>query len=108
MTRLEEIFNLANSRYFRGRLKNVKIKWKRGGWKKKTVVGTTTSPDGEKFLIQISDQIRIYNSLVITTVLHEMIHVQQWNKVSFEASHGNKFNARMKQLANLGAFRGLW
>jgi len=36
-----------------------------------------------------------------------MVHVEQW-KVPTKQAHGNKFNKRMKRLANLGAFRGLW
>ena len=42
------------------------------------------------------------------TVLHEMVHVEQWDKVTDRTMHGRKFQKRMKQLAARGAFNGLW
>ena len=41
------------------------------------------------------------------TLLHEMVHVEQW-KLPRKQAHGRKFQKRMKQLAAVGAFNGIW
>jgi predicted SprT family Zn-dependent metalloprotease len=48
------------------------------------------------------------SSVAIMTVIHELVHVEQWDEVTDKTQHGRKFTARMKQLANKGAFNGLW
>lgn len=114
MTRLEEIFHIANSRYFGSRLKNVKIRWQKKSKMPPHAIGNTISEHGavpkgtRKFEIWISEDVKRFGSFTIMTVLHEMVHVQQWNKVTNKTCHGRLFNKRMKQLANLGAFNGLW
>ena len=42
-----------------------------------------------------------------STLLHEMVHVEQW-KLPRKQAHGRKFQKRMKQLAAVGAFNGIW
>ena len=116
MTRLEENFHLANSRYFGGRLKNVKVKLttRHIGGRRRSAVGVThSSPEkvhrGErKFLIEISSDLKIHPSMTILTLFHEMVHVKQWDKVTNETCHGRLFNKEMKRLAAAGAFNGLW
>ena len=61
-----------------------------------------------KFVIEISTGLKKFPSVTVQTLIHECVHVEQWDKVTERTQHGNLFNARMKQLANLGAFRGLW
>ena len=47
-------------------------------------------------------------NVTILTILHELVHVEQWDGVTEKTMHGRKFDARMKQLAVKGAFNGLW
>jgi hypothetical protein len=113
VTRLEEIFHVANSRYFRSKLKNVKIKWAKTGIPRHAVAVTWSVsgsvPKGtRKFLIEISQDLRKYKSITILTVLHEMVHVEQWDKIKPGQDHGRLFQNRMKDLAAKGAFNGLW
>jgi hypothetical protein len=114
MTRLEEIFGIANSRYFRSRLKNVKIRWQKKSKMPPRAVGNTRSEYGRlpkgsrKFEIWISDDLKKFSSFTIMTIIHEMVHCEQWDKTTGKTCHGRLFNKRMKQLANLGAFNGLW
>jgi predicted SprT family Zn-dependent metalloprotease len=46
--------------------------------------------------------------VAVLTILHELVHVAQWDQVTEKTQHGREFNARMKQLAAKGAFVGLW
>lgn len=114
MTQLEQIYHLANSRYFRGRLKNVKIKWVRKGFPSSHIMARTRSvlgtvPKGKrKFLIELDWALRRYRSVTIMTVIHELVHVEQWDKVKTGREHGRLFQNRMKDLAAKGAFNGLW
>lgn len=114
LTMLQENFHLLNSRYFRGRLKNVTVKWKNGGWKDGRRIATTWSQLGDvpkgtrKFTIEIDSALKKYHAFTISTLIHEAVHVEQWDKVSTKACRGRLFNKRMKQLAVKGAFNGLW
>ena len=113
MTRLEEIFHAANSRYFRSRLKNVKIKWGRD--LPKSSMAVTRSQHGKvpagtrKFFIEVDPGLRKYRAVTILTVIHELVHVEQWDRVpQHHSHHGRIFQNRMKDLAAKGAFNGLW
>ena len=111
---LKDIFDLANSRYFRNRLKNVTIRWAKDREIRSQSLAVTRSqhgkvPKGErKFLILLSKELKKMSSVAIMTVLHELTHVEQWDKVTDRTQHGRKFQKRMKQLAAKGAFNGLW
>jgi len=111
---LKEIVNLANSRYFRNRLKNVTIRWARDKEIRSQSLAVTRSqhgrvPRGErKFLILLSKELKKMSNVAVMTILHELVHVEQWDKVTDRTMHGRKFHARMKQLAAKGAFVGLW
>jgi predicted SprT family Zn-dependent metalloprotease len=48
------------------------------------------------------------SGMAIMTVIHELVHVEQWDEVTDKTQHGRKFQKRMKQLAARGAFSGLW
>ena len=113
MTQLEHIVAVANKKYFGNRLKNVKIKWSSDLPKRSMAV--TRSQHGKvpkgtrKFYIEIDKGLRKYRAVSILTVIHELVHVEQWDQVpQHHSHHGRKFQNRMKDLASKGAFNGLW
>lgn len=112
MTAAQYNFTLLNSRYFHNRLKNVTVRWSKS--LPKGTLGRTQSVSGRvtegerKFLIELDLKSRRYGSLMRMTLLHEMVHVEQWEKVTSRSCHGHRFQRRMKQLAQKGAFNGLW
>lgn len=114
MTGLEEYFHLVNGRYFRCKLKRVEVRWKYGILKKRGVFGTTWSEHGNvpkgtrKFLIEIDAGFRRMEKVALMTLIHEMVHVEQWDKIGRRDHHGHLFQKRMKQLAAKGALNGLW
>ena len=87
-TNLKEIVNLANSRYFRNRLKNVTIRWARDKEIRSQSLAVTRSqhgrvPRGErKFLILLSKEMKKMSNVAVMTILHELVHVEQWDKVT--------------------------
>ena len=113
MTALQENFHILNGRYFRSRLKNVTIKWKtypKNSGKMATTWSSSGSvPKGKrKFLIEIDAALKRFPRVVLQTLIHELVHVEQWDKVTAKTYHGRLFNKRMKQLVAKGAFNGLW
>lgn len=115
-----ELYDLFNSRYFRGRLPKIPVRWvlpastpKRS----KHLLGATHfaheripgTRRHKKVPVYISLHPKIKNMGVIwvMTLLHEMVHVEQHYLPESQA-HGRKFEARMRDLANKGAFRTLW
>jgi predicted SprT family Zn-dependent metalloprotease len=56
----------------------------------------------------LSKELKKMSNVAVMTILHELVHVEQWDKVTDRTMHGRKFHARMKQLAAKGAFVGLW
>lgn len=62
---------------------------------------------GDQYGIRIAKTLRDSRRLWLGTLIHEMVHVEQRNRYSCNVG-GWKFNNRMKELANLGAFNGLW
>lgn len=110
---LKEIVNLANSRYFRNRLKNITIRWARDKEIRSQSLAVTRSPHGKvegprEFQILLSRDLKRMSGAAVMTILHELVHVEQWDKVTERTMHGRKFQKRMKQLAVRGAFNGLW
>jgi hypothetical protein len=110
---LQWYFEIANRRHFRNRLTNVTVKWDRG--LPERTLGTTRSqlgpvPKGTRtFKILINHKLKGSTTVTLLTLLHEMVHVEQWDKIKkTESHHGHKFNRRMKDLAVRGAFRDLW
>lgn len=110
---LQWYFETANRRYFRNRLKGVTVEWDRK--LPEITLGTTRSQLGpvlkgtRTFKILINPKLRGLTTVIILTLLHEMVHVEQWDKIGRrESYHGHKFQRRMKELAASGAFTGLW
>ena len=64
-------------------------------------------PGPEPFGIHIASSIRFSRQLCATTLLHEMVHLEQKNKYGC-GIRSKRFNDRMRQLANAGAFDGIW
>ena len=109
---LWETFDLFNARYWDGRLERPAILSFRamngnlGHTYRLRTPGQRRSQQ-DKFGIAIGSQLRYSKRLWATTLLHEMVHLEQRNKYSC-AINGHHFNRRMKQLALAGAFNGLW
>lgn len=108
----KRLYKFWNSRYFGGRLPDIPVVFSKKEYSKRSrrhilgaawLHGETKKP----IKITLNPDFRTYRALWQHTLLHEMVHVQQW-RVPAEQSHGNKFNKRMKQLAAQGAFRHIW
>lgn len=67
--------------------------------------GNTGTSYGYK--IELGQQIRWSRRLWAATLLHEMVHLEQRNRYSC-GLRGKKFNQRMLELAQSGAFDALW
>ena len=107
-----ELYDLFNTRYFRGRLPKIPVRWVAPHARERSVIGCTRfrlEEDGVERPYEICIHPRIKNegAIWVLTLLHEQVHVEQY-KVPREQAHGRKFEKRMKQLAQQGAFRGLW
>lgn len=105
------LYRFWNARYFRSRLPNIPVYYstKAFAGRCRGFLGTTYFDGDTKKPVKIvlNPQYRSSSRIWMGTLLHEMVHVQQW-KVPTKQAHGNKFNKRMQQLASLGAFRALW
>lgn len=106
MLNLPHVFNVVNKTWFNNKLKDVDIRWYSFP-KRRRILGSTTKRNG-RFLILVSDTLKRYETISVTTVIHECVHVEQWGKVSPAKMHGKQFEARMRGLARKGAFTGLW
>ena len=95
-------YKVSNRKYFKNKLdKNLPIRFAKLPRK---VLGSTQVYHGIVLSIEISDDLRKFTAHTITTLLHEMCHVEnpQWK------GHGYKFDRRMLKLAKDGALNGLW
>jgi hypothetical protein len=61
----------------------------------------------DRFGIHISSKLRWSKRLYISTLLHEMVHLEERNEYSC-GPRGKRFNGRMRQLSFQGAFDGIW
>ena len=114
---LREFFDLANSRYFGGRLKALRIRFAsldglgnthRAAYRVLYGPRSQYRPvDRIEYHITISHRLRYSRRLWATTLLHEMVHLEGENRNSC-GLRGHRFNRRMKELAVAGAFNGLW
>ena len=96
-------YDVANRKYFKNKLdKNLPIRFAK--LPRKVLGRTQVCNHGIAQCIEISDDLRKFTAHTITTLLHEMCHVEnpQWK------GHGWKFDRRMLRLAKDGAFYGLW
>ena len=104
----QKAYDSINKWWFGNKLPKVKIRWPkymlsekpcRFGW----AVGTEECPKE----IHLNPRFRCYSGVWLRTLFHEIVHIEQWG-ISDEECHGPKFERRMRQLARLGAFNGLW
>ena len=124
---LRRFVNLANKRYFSGRLEIARIEFATKlldcSGKTSAVVyrQTGVSASGlpprvmekEMHHILISSRMRRWYDLCMMTVYHEMIHAELdmlgfYGKDGSCGKSGVRFNQRMVELAQAGAFDGLW
>jgi hypothetical protein len=61
--------------------------------------------NNDRFGIQISPKLRFSKKLWYSTLVHEMVHLEQRLKYS---CYGKRFDDRMKELAAAGIFKGIW
>jgi len=108
---LRRIYDEYNKKYFSGSLPRLPVRWgdsrtfsRREG---KSTLAVTDYESGKPVGIRFAPRMRRYreHQLVRFTCLHEMVHVEQ---PSHLADHGRNFQERMRELANLKAFDGLW
>lgn len=120
---LRRFCNLANKRYFGGRLPIAKISFSsrlrayRHG-RTFTCVYDVKQVDGrwtefEMSHIEISSKLRRARDLCMMTVYHEMVHAELFRLGFYDGENscrksGARFNRRMTELAQAGAFNGLW
>ena len=109
----KELYLFLNSRYFRGRLPDIPVVWsaKRHNGRENRNMGATIFQWGKDGVLRPTKIVlnpQYKNAFVIWagTLLHEMVHVQQW-KLPREQAHGRKFQKRIKQLVAVGAYNGL-
>ena len=108
-----ELYDLFNSRYFRNKLPKIPVKWSDPSGRRYTgesrgIMGATWfNGDGRPRMISLNPKYKSSGTVWVTTLLHEMVHVEQYNLPAKQA-HGRKFQKRMKRLANAGAFNHLW
>jgi hypothetical protein len=105
-SQIKDLYRFFNGRYFRGRLPDIPVVWCPD--KKMPKAIATTWIEGEK-PVRICMNYKYKDTKVIWYhyLLHEMVHVQQ-AKLPRDQAHGRKFQKRMKQLANAGAFNCTW
>lgn len=100
---LKEIYNQYNLKYFRNWLPaNTLVVWGEPGEKR---MGLTRKDEYGRFEIVISRRYNVAESTTDLTVLHEMVHVESWDKT---LEHGPAFQKEMHRLADEGAMEDLW
>lgn len=107
----KQLYLFLNARYFRGALPNIPVVWSKDlhkGVRKHTMGSSWFDPETKlPKRITLNPKYKTAFALWAATLIHEMVHVQQW-KVPEKQMHGRKFQKRMKQLAARGAFCELW
>jgi SprT-like family len=110
---LRECFDLYNARYFDGRLKVERLEFARrsamGDFIGRTMRMRRAKrrSKNDAWAILINRDYRRSRRIWAFTLLHEMVHVEQCCAFTCR-ERGVRFNTRMKELAMLGAFDGLW
>ena|ERR1700761_6764522 len=108
----KDLYRLLNGRYFKNKLPDIPVVWSKvyhSGRNRKILGGTIfEKKDGVLKPTRIVLNPKYKNAFVIwaSTLLHEMIHVEQW-KLPRKRAHGRKFQKRIKQLVAVGAYSGL-
>ncbi len=95
--RLQRWFNLYNERYFGDRLlARVRFRPLESCW--------AQAFGGEPPEIHVGLTCAVSRGWTKLTLLHEMVHLELWPEIS----HGARFQARMLELAQAGAFKDMW
>ena len=99
MTNLElrSWYRYYNRLYFDGELPRCVVQFK----KMRGDLGHTFWGDDR---IYINEELKAWDRIARTTLLHEMVHVY----LPKEVNHGHRFQREMLRLAKAGAFKGLW
>lgn len=101
------LYRFWNCRYFGGRLPDIPVYFskKLGVGLEKHSMGCASFDDATMRPLRIRLNPKYKDAFVVwaSTLLHEMVHVQQW-KIQKSQAHGRKFRKRMKQLVALGAY----
>lgn len=109
--RLGEIYNEYNVRWFGGDLPKIPVRWgdpRKFSRREGKATLAVTNFDGKRAVeIVFAPRLRKNREwqLIRFTLLHECCHVVLPHNV---ADHGRAFNNKMRELANAGAFDGLW
>ena len=103
----KSLYRFWNARYFRGRLPDIPVYFSKrlGAGSERHTMGCASFDDETMRPLRIQLNPRYKNAFVIwaATLLHEMVHIEQW-KIQKSQAHGRKFIKRMKQLVALGAY----
>lgn len=107
----KSLYKFWNCRYFGSRLPDIPVYFSKtlGKGRERRTMGCSSFDDntGRPLRIQLNPRYKDAFIIWAATLLHEMVHVQQW-KIQKNQAHGRKFQKRMKQLAALGAYNCLW
>ncbi len=107
----KDVYNLLNHKYFRSRLPDIPVVWSKSHYGKREnrfgmggtlFVGEPLKP----VKIMLNPKYRNANVIWIGTLIHEMVHVEQW-KLPRRQAHGRKFEKRIRQLVARGAYKTL-
>jgi hypothetical protein len=100
---LEEAYAEYNTRFFGGLLPKIPIKW--GKTLSRHAAEFVTYKDSSMVIV-INPRLKPFGCYTQLTLLHEMVHVELRKEPG--DTHGPKFQRRMKKLARMDAFDGLW
>jgi SprT-like family len=74
-------------------------------------IGVTFMADDGRLVIVINRKYQHSRRIVLSTLLHEMIHAVNWDvekQHECDLTGWNSFNKEALRIAKLGAFNGLW
>lgn len=104
---LSDFYTVFNIKYFRNRLPEALVVFKKMPKTQADYLGYSllfAKDSGETPEIHISDSLKRWPTVVVSTLLHEMVHVS----LPRNSFHGPRFEKEMLRLAKAGAFRGVW
>ena len=108
----KELYHIINFRYFRSKLPDIPVGWSAASCtgKHRRMIGGTEFKKIDGVLkptrIMLNPKYKTCFVLWVGTLIHEMVHVEQW-KLPRKQAHGRKFEKRIRQLVSLGAYKGL-
>jgi SprT-like family len=106
-SQLQEDYSRFNSAWFAGGLPvNVIVEYTATPYKLH-VMGLTDVVDGH-FVIYIDPKYHADSKAADMTLFHEICHIRVWDAAVAGDEHGAPWKACMVQLAEKGAFDGLW